>query len=136
MHQKFRLCMLGHYIMSCDIIMCNTCETWGLIYSCTMRTCLRHSMCYRTCTDVMCTSCGACTQAGQPPYVHVARQELLMDMPFMQAKIYISKITASHFRTLNTKFANQNVLKRILIAMHNRTRPIAMRTSGYVQRNL
>ena len=42
-----------------------------------------------------------------------------MDVPFAQAKRYLSKITASHFSTLNTKFANQNVLKRILIAMLN-----------------
>ena len=42
-----------------------------------------------------------------------------MDMPFAQAKQYLSKITASHFSTLNMKIANQNVLKRILIAMLN-----------------
>ena len=42
-----------------------------------------------------------------------------MDMPFMQAKHYLSNLTASHFSTLNTKIANQNVLKRILIAMLN-----------------
>ena len=42
-----------------------------------------------------------------------------MDVPFMQAKQYLSKITASHFSTLNTKIANQNVLERILIAMLN-----------------
>ena len=42
-----------------------------------------------------------------------------MDMPFKQAKQYLSKITASHFSTLNTQFAKQNVLKRILIAMLN-----------------
>ena len=42
-----------------------------------------------------------------------------MDVPFAQAKWYLSKITASHFSTLNTKIANQNVLKRIPIAMHN-----------------
>ena len=42
-----------------------------------------------------------------------------MDMPFTQAERYLSKITASHFSTLNTDFANQNVLKRILIAMLN-----------------
>ena len=42
-----------------------------------------------------------------------------MDVPFAQAERYLSKITASHFSTLNTKFANQNVLKRILIAMCN-----------------
>ena len=42
-----------------------------------------------------------------------------MDVPFAQAKQYLSKITASHFSTLNKKFASQNVLKRILIAMLN-----------------
>ena len=34
-------------------------------------------------------------------------------------KIYLSKLTASHFGTLNMRIANQNVLKRILITMHN-----------------
>ena len=58
-------------------------------------------------------------QASQPPYVYMACQELLMDIPFMQAKQYLSKLTASHFGILNMKFANQNVLKRIFIAMHN-----------------
>ena len=42
-----------------------------------------------------------------------------MDVPFTQAEQYLSKLPASHFSTLNTKFANQNVLKRILIAMLN-----------------
>ena len=42
-----------------------------------------------------------------------------MDMPFAQAELYLTKLTASHFSTLNTKIANQNVLKRILIAMLN-----------------
>ena len=42
-----------------------------------------------------------------------------MDVLFVQAKQYLSKLTASHFGTLNTKFASQNVLERILIAMHN-----------------
>ena len=42
-----------------------------------------------------------------------------MGMPFMQAEQYLSKITTSHFSTLNMDFANQNVLKRILIAMLN-----------------
>ena len=42
-----------------------------------------------------------------------------MDMLFAQAEQYLSKITASHFSTLNTKISNQNVLKRILIAMLN-----------------
>ena len=42
-----------------------------------------------------------------------------MDMPFTQAELYLSQLTASHFSILNTKIANQNVLERILIAMHN-----------------
>ena len=45
-----------------------------------------------------------------------------MDVPFMQAKQYLSKLTASHSGTLNTKFTNQNVLERILIAMHNKNK--------------
>ena len=40
-----------------------------------------------------------------------------MDMPFAQAEQYLSKITASHFSTVNMKIANQILLKRILIAM-------------------
>ena len=42
--------------------------------------------------------------ASQPPYVYVR---------------YLSKLTASHFSTLNTDLAKWNVLKRILIAMLN-----------------
>ena len=45
-----------------------------------------------------------------------------MDVPFTQAEQYLSKLTASHFGTLNMKFANQNVLERILIAMHNKNK--------------
>ena len=45
-----------------------------------------------------------------------------MDILFTQAKQYLSKLTASHFGTLNTKFANQNVLERILIAMHKKNK--------------
>ena len=42
-----------------------------------------------------------------------------MDVPLTQAERFLSKIAASHFSTLNTKIANQNMLKRILIAMLN-----------------
>ena len=42
-----------------------------------------------------------------------------MDVPFAQAERYLSKLAASHFSTLNTNFANWNMLKRILIAMLN-----------------
>ena len=59
----------------------------------------------------------ACRQAAHP-YEYVACQKLLMDMPFVPAKLYLIKLTASHFSTLNTRIANQNVLKTILIAMY------------------
>ena len=62
---------------------------------------------------------GVSMQASQLPYVYVACQELLMDMPFAQAEQYLSKLTASHLSTINMKIANQNVLKMIPIAMHN-----------------
>ena len=42
-----------------------------------------------------------------------------MDMPFAQAERYLSKVTTSHFSTLNTDFANWNLLKKILITMLN-----------------
>ena len=45
-----------------------------------------------------------------------------MDVPFAQAEQYLSKITATHFSTLNMNFANQNVMKRILIAMLNKNK--------------
>ena len=39
-------------------------------------------------------------QAGHP-YVNMVHWELLMDMLFMPAKLYIRKLTTSHFVTLN-----------------------------------
>ena len=100
--QKFRLRMIGHYNMSCHVIMHNM-----------------YATCYCMCSDIMRASCSTCMQACQLPYVYVACQKLLMDVPFMPAKLYLSKLTASHFGTLNTRIANQNVLKRIPIATHN-----------------
>ena len=73
-----------------------------------------------TCAVMSCIHCVAhtCRQAGHP-YVNVVRQKLLMDMSFVPAELYLTKLTASHFSTLNMKIANQNLLKMILIAMHN-----------------
>ena len=66
-----------------------------------------------------CTLRMACArrQAGHPIYMWHARNYLWMC--FVQAERYLSKLTTSHFCTLNTKFANQNMLKRILSAMLN-----------------
>ena len=38
------------------------------------------------CSDIMRASRGVHTQASQPPYVYMACQEILMDMPFVQAE--------------------------------------------------
>ena len=57
-------------------------------------------------------------QAGHP-YVNVVDQKLPMHTPFGPAKLYLTKLTTSHFSTLNMKISSQNMLKMILIAMHN-----------------
>ena len=59
-----------------------------------------------------------CKKPGHS-YVKVVHKKLLMDTLFVPAELYVTKSTASHFSTLNTKIANQNMLKMILIAMHN-----------------
>ena len=73
-----------------------------------------------TCAVTSFAYCGAhaCRQASHP-YVNMACQKLLTDMLFVPAEKYLRKLTASHFSTLNMKIANQNMLKTILIAMHN-----------------
>ena len=58
-------------------------------------------------------------QTSRPPHVYVACQVLVMVVLFAQAEQYLSKLAASHFGTLNMKFANENMLERILITMHN-----------------
>ena len=78
-----------------------------------------HATCYCTCSDVMHASHGTCTQASQPPYENVARQKLLMDTPFMPSKLYLIKLTTSNFSTVNMRIAKQNMMKMILIPMHN-----------------
>ena len=42
-----------------------------------------------------------------------------MDMLFVQAKQYLSKLTASHLGTLTMKFADHTMLERILVATNN-----------------
>ena len=41
-------------------------------------------------------------------------------MQFAQADLYILKLTASHFNTLNTRIANKNVLERILVSVFDK----------------
>ena len=76
--------------------------------------------CITTCAVMSCAYhvVHACRQAGHP-YVNVVCQKLLMDMPSVPAELCLTKLTALHFSTLNTKIADQNMLKMILIAMHN-----------------
>ena len=54
---------------------------------------------------------------------------------FMQAKQLLLKLTTSHFNSLNEEFANENVMKRILVAVCNENKANAMRTSGPIPRN-
>ena len=75
------------------------------VTACAVTSCMQHTV-------------HACRQAGHL-YVYVVYQELLMDMPFVPAELYLSELTTLHFVTLNTKIANQNMVKRILIATHN-----------------
>ena len=58
--------------------------------------------------------------AGKPAALNIrGAPEITYDVPFAQAELYITKLTASYFKALNTKIANQNVLETILIAMLN-----------------
>ena len=83
----------------------------------------------------MCASCGTWMQASWPPYVNVGCQKLLMDALFTPAELYLRKLITSHLSTLNMKIANQNMLRRILIAMHNENKADCNeRSPGYVQR--
>ena len=111
-HQKFRSHMLGHYNRSCHIIMHNTCETWGLIYLRTMRTVPMscHMLLHMQCCRV---HIAQCAHAGKLATLSIC------GLPGITYGQYLSKITASHFSTLNMKIANQNMLKMIPIAMHN-----------------
>ena len=86
-----------------------------------MTSCMHHTVCTHR-------------QAGCP-YDFMAHQKLILCLPFMPGEQILLKITASHFNALYMQIANQNMLERILIAIKMRKRLIAMRTSGYLQRN-
>ena len=119
-HQKFRSCTLGYYIRLYHIIMCNMRETWGLFYSRAISENIAHVMPHLTARAVMsCAHRAAHTrrQASHPNDIWRARIYLWTCCSRKQQ--YLSKITASHFSTLNSKIANQNMLKRTLIAMLN-----------------
>ena len=86
--------------MGPNLSMCNENSAYVMpcVTTCAMMSCVHHAV--HTHRQASCT------------YVNMAHQKLLMDMPFAPAKIYLRKLTASHFSTLNMKIANQNVLKK------------------------
>ena len=90
-----------------NLFMCNENNAYVMphVTTCAVTSCVHHAA--HTCRQADC------------PDVNVAHQELLMHMLFMPAELYLSKLTVSHFNTLNTKIANQNMLKMFLIAMYN-----------------
>ena len=57
-------------------------------------------------------------QASQPPLCKCSVPEITYGHTICARKLYLVKLTASHFSTLNMRTANQNMLKMILIAMH------------------
>ena len=76
--------------------------------------------CGTTCAVMSCAHCTVHThRQASCLYENVMHQKLLMDMPFTPAKLYLIKLTTSHFSTLNMRIANQDMLKMILIALHN-----------------
>ena len=110
--------MTGPYSRSCHVTICNMHKTWGLIYSHTMRT--MFMSCHMLLHVQRCHTCIVwCTHAGKLATLCKHGPKLLMDMPFMLAELYLRKFSNPHFSTLNMKISNQNVLKGILIAMHN-----------------
>ena len=117
--QKFRLHKLGHYYRSCHVITHNMREMWGLIYSCAMRTVpmschvLLHMQWHHACIMW-------CTHAGKLATLCVRGMPgITYGCTICTSQMIFIKINCLTFSTLNTKFANQNVLKRIFIAMHN-----------------
>ena len=118
-HQKFRSHMIGHCNRLCHIIMHNMRETWGLIYLRKMRTLpmpchvLLHMQCHHACIAWH-------AHAGKPPTLCICvTPEITYGHAIHPSQTILSKLTASHFGTQNMRIANQNVLKRILIAMLN-----------------
>ena len=92
--------LFAHYENSAYVMPCAT--------ACAVMSCAHHVV--HACRQVSC------------PYENVACQKLLMDMMFMPAELYLIKLTTSHFSTPNMRIANQDVLKTILIAMHNKNK--------------
>ena len=69
--------------------------------------------------DVMHASHDAHAPEIQLSLVIKMHGKILMFVPFMQAKWLLLKLTTSPFDSLNQEYANENVMKRIPIAVHN-----------------
>ena len=63
--------------------------------------------------------CSTRMQASWPPLCKHGVPEITYGHAVHASQTIFIKINASHFSTLNMIIANQNMLKRILIAMHN-----------------
>ena len=58
----------------------------------------------------------ACWQASHPSVLKMCCK-IFIHLLFTQAKGLLLELTASHFNSLNTKFANENMMKKILITV-------------------
>ena len=77
----------------------------------------------------------ACRQAGHL-YDFMACNKLIICLPFAPAKQHLLKLTTSHFNTLNMQIETRMYWKGFSLPCEMRTWSIAMRTSGYVERNM
>ena len=77
-----------------NLFVCNENNAYVMpcVTACAMMSCVHHAA-------------HACRQASCP-YVNMVYQKSLMDMSFMPDELYLRKLTASHFSTLNMKIAN------------------------------
>ena len=67
----------------------------------------------------MCALHSACIQARRPPLCICGAPEITYGHAIHASQTIFIKINCLTIGTLNMKIANQNVLERILIAMHN-----------------
>ena len=79
--------------------------------------------CVTTCAVTSCAHCmaHACREASHP-YVNMVPPEITYEHAIHASQTIFKKINHFTFCTLNMKIAYQNVLKMILIAMHNKNK--------------
>ena len=105
------LWLTGGAISGSFIVQQESCHIMSHVVTCAMNT-----------NDVMHISHHMHTPALSHPLVFMMHQKLLTGMLLAYAEQLLLKLTTSHFHTLNNENENENVMKRILTAMHNESK--------------